>query len=278
MLTKEQQELINARLAGIKDGEGNELTFDKLTELQSSETEAKIEAPKVNLYTDEELTSLRENLSKEVSDEEYTKGKKVGAEQLIKELRNKEGLEFEGKTPENLLEALKNKYSNATTDEEVKEWKERYDALKNTYETEKEEYKGKIAAKERDFEMFNHKQTLDSAYANIEGIKPNQATTLFLSEYQPATDESGQQIVKNGKGEIIKDKLGRPIPLGDVAKSYAAEQGWVKEAGRGGRTETGASVGTFKNKEEAHRYLMDNKIDVDSVEGKELLAPFYQEN
>jgi len=271
MLTDEQKSAINARLTGIKDGEGNEITVDRLTEVYTAEEEAKIEAPKVNLFSDDDLGTLKQN----AVDEKYDEIKRTGAEMLIKDIKNSHGLDFEGKTAENLVEAMKAKFSNTKPDEQVQQLQEQYNTLKQTYESEKEEWNGKYKTKEQEIADFKLRTQLQQDFSGIEGIKPAHAAMIFREEYTVENGEKGE-VVKDKKGNIMRDKLGNALSRKDVTASFAAEQGWTKKPGRGGDNEPHVNTGKFKNKQEAMKHCFDNNIDVDSAEGKEILAPFYE--
>lgn len=255
------------RLKGITI-DGQEISPEKLHEFLTSDKEVELTVNPIHLMNDDEFNVLKEN-SKKVG---YSEGKSAGEEMTIKAIKNLKGLDFEGKTIDNLVNAydskLKNEFGKEPT-EKVKEWEGKYNTLKSTYDTEKsllEKEKEQLSKKLEDQDINSN---LQSSIPELNGIKKHYASTLFRIEYN-IENRDGILIAKKG-GEIVKDKFGSPLPVNELFTSFASDNGWLKTPGRGAGNEVGQSS-KFKTTNEAMKYLKDNNIDPTSNEGLEIIS------
>jgi len=89
-------------------------------------------------------------------------------------------------------------------------------------------------------------------------------------------NRDGQIVAKKGN-ELVKDKVGNPLPVNDLFNSFASEQGWLKTPGRGAGNEPGGNSSQFKSKEEAYKYMDEKGIDPMSKDGEEILTKLEQD-
>ena len=259
------------RLKGITI-DGKELNPKEFTELLTSENEVELTVNEINMFTNEELETLKKN----VSDPEYNKGKINGVEMAVKEAREKFGLQFEGKTIDNLISAYEAKIKkdiDKKPNEVIEEWKTKYNTLKTTYDTEKggwDTEKGILNTKLNNIDIST---TLQADMPKLNGLKPNQATMLFRAEYD--LEKRDNILIAKKGGEIVKDKIGSPLPVKDLFTTFASENGWLKVPGAGGGDETGGT-GKFKDKAEVYNHMRSNNIDPDSDQGKKLMESIEQ--
>jgi hypothetical protein len=255
------------RLKGVTI-DGQEISPEKLQEFLTSDKEVELKVNSVHLMNDDEFNTLKEN-SKKVG---YSEGKSAGEEMTIKAIKNLKGLEFEGKTIDNLVNAydskLKVEFGKEPT-EKVKEWEGKYNALKTTYETEKSALEKQTEQLNKQLKDHTINSNLQASIPELNGIKKHYASTLFRMEYD-IEDRDGVLIAKKG-GEIVKDKLGSPLPVNELFTSFASDNGWLKTPGRGAGNELGQSS-KFKTTNEAMKYLKDNNIDPTSNEGLEIIS------
>ena len=255
------------RLKGVTI-DGQEISPEKLQEFLTSDKEVELKVNGVHFFNDDELAQLKKN-EKKIS---YDEGRTAGEEMTIKAIKNLKGLDFEGKTIDNLVNAydskLKVEFGKEPT-EKVKEWEGKYNTLKSTYDTEKsllEKEKEQLSKQLKDHTV---NANLQASIPELNGIKKHYASTLFRMEYD-IEDREGVLIAKKG-GEIVKDKLGSPLPVNELFTSFASDNGWLKTPGRGAGNEPGQSS-KFKTTNEAMKYLKDNNIDPTSNEGLEIIS------
>jgi len=247
------------------------LEVDKLQAAIASEKEETIELSNVTILTDAQLNEMKETVGKASA----KTGAKTLIEMEVKALRDKNGLEFEGKTIENLL--------NAHADKQVKEAKIAPDkkvlaaeeSLKNLQKT----YNTDIGLKENDIKSLNAKVSeyqingdLAKHLPELAGIKPTQFITLAKTEFGFENLE-GTLVAKKGDS-VLKDKLEKPIPVKEVLTDYAKSNGWTENGGRGGGDNGGGGSGDFKTMNDVYKYMDENSIDPSGSEGEKLVADF----
>lgn len=269
------------RLKGVTIN-GEAITPSKLTELISSDEELELTVNKVNLFNDDEVTQLKNN--------SYKDGLVFGTEKLVKSFRDVNELDFEGKIKygadgrvdyESLAKHIsepfesKIKSTNTKPSEEIKEWESKYNTLKGTYETEQNAWKIEKENLSNKLTDINKNQYLMSSMPDLTGIKKEQAIILFKNDYTIDQKENGFVAKKNG--EILKDNIGNPLPIKDVANLWAVDNGWLKNGGRNGDDEPGGSHGKFKDESEAYAYMRKNNIIPGSEEADKILKQIAQD-
>lgn len=263
MLKKETAEAIATALG---------LDISQLTAAITSETEVEIAVPKGLFVPDSEREAFETRLKKSA----YTDGKQAGTEMLIKEWKEKEGIDVEGKTMDVFVTALKNKVTTETktpVDEKVTKLTSDLETLRKTYTTEIGEKESVISQLQGSLKSTKIDATLRAFVPEgLQTLKPDQFLHMARFEYGFDVDENGQLIAKKGD-QIVTDKLQKPRPVGDVLSEYAATQGWIKKNGRAGGNEPGGKSGVtdFKTLQDAFGYLHDNKILPESAEGKAII-------
>jgi len=175
-----------------------------------------------------------------VKTEEYTKGKTAGVEMAVKEAKDKHGLDFNGKTIDGLVTAIKTK-----TEKDLKL-----------------EPNARITELEKDKTTLQTKVTELEAAVTTEGSKAIEAANVLglyrelpsLGENAPDVStvmalmkSEGYELAKEGEalvfkkgGEVVKDSVAKPIGIKDVVTNYAKEKKLIAEAqaqpgGRGGK-------------------------------------------
>jgi len=262
------------RLKGVQVN-GEDLTPEKFIDLIGTDEEHELSVNEAHILNDDELKQAKSNSHRE--------GIIFGTEKLVKSFRNVNELEFEGKIKydndgnvdfEKLAEHISNplseriKQSNTKPNEQLQEWQEKYNTIKSTYEQEKDNWENEKQNLSNNLKQVEIDTTLNSAIPELNGIKKQHAAMLFKSEYDVDLRD-GQTIVKKGN-EVVKDKLGNPLPLNDVINSFATENGWLKTPGRGEGNE-GGNPFTFNSMQEAMNYLRKNNIDPTSDEGLKII-------
>jgi hypothetical protein len=245
-----------------------------LNKAMTSDEQVEIEIPKGVFIPETEKEAYEKRIAKTA----YSEGKQAGTEMLIKEWKEKEGIDIDGKTMDVFVSALKGKVAaeiKAPVDEKVTKLTSDLEALRNTYTTE-------VAEKEKAIHTLQgtlKSQKIDAALrayipAGLQALKPEQFLHVAKLEYQFDTDDTGQLIAKKGD-QIIVDKLQKPRPVAELFTEYAAEQGWIKKDGRAGGNEPGGGGSTeFRTMNDVYGYLYKNRIEPTSSEGKKIIKTF----
>jgi len=249
------------------------LAVDKLQEALTSETEVEIELLPVNILTDEQLETLKQQVGKDSA----KNGSKTLVEMQVKELRDKHSLEFEGKTIENLMSAFAEKQIKDAKIEPTK----KVDELKTSLQNLQKQYETDLGLK--DTENSSLKNKLNEFKVNgdlykhlpegLKGIDQNDFMTLVKTTASFDYDEDGNLVVKKGD-KIIKDKMENPIKPKDYLTEFATTKNWLESNGRGGSDDSGDLSNEFKTMHDVMKHMDVNKIDPRSVEGVKMIADF----
>ena len=264
-------DLLADRLKGIKY-DGEDLTPGKLIELHSDENEIDLEFSEGSFLTDSELEDYKERVGKESA----KTGAKTIVEMEVKKYRNDLGLDFEGKTIENLVNAVKEKTlkeAKIPANQKVEELQSSLEKLQNQYQTE-------ITEKQTLIEQLNgtiksekvNNTLLGSIPKDLKGVNQKQALTLLKTEYE-FDIEDGNVIVKQG-GQILKDKFEKTLSYTDVINNYVVNNNWLDGSGRGGDSDKNLKGGKFETKHDLFKYMEQNNIDIESSEGEEMIKKF----
>ncbi|HEY1044957.1 MAG TPA: hypothetical protein VGF79_00865 [Bacteroidia bacterium] len=202
------------------------------------EKEVELTLPEVSVFTTDELATRDKNQKTQG----YKEGKESGIEMLIKEQKEKLGLDFEGKDADKFVEALKSKTladANLKPDKKVEE-------LNKSLETLRENLKAAQAEKteiETKLKTQSLNQTILSSFPSnrIGSLKDEESLMLLQREFT-FVEEDGKLVAKKGN-ETVKDKTTQaPLEVKDVIHSYFQERKWITEEdsgkqGRGGSSE-----------------------------------------
>jgi hypothetical protein len=208
-----------------------------LLKLKEADLETAIKDEKeVDLVIDEKLNTFTEDELKTLKDNEYKTGKEKGVEIAVKEAKEEEGLEFQGKTIKGLLEAKAKKAladAKLTPDKQVTDLQQKVDNLQTTVKT----YEKQIADKD----------------AEVDGIVINSELRKHIPIGEESVFDQDDVIAKmkrsgydfkreNGKvvpykdGKVVIDKVSNAREAKDVVTDFMVEKKLItKEAGIGGR-------------------------------------------
>lgn len=213
----------------------------KLTEMISSEEIHKIDLSSKVILDKSAYEERLSNIKKESAT--------IAIEMAVKEQRNNLGLEFQGKTIENLVNAIK-----AKTESESKiEPEEKYKNLKTDFE----KLQSNLAEKEQEFVSFKtniEKQNLLSEIKNefTKHIPDNtlvSKATIFTEAKERGFSfekEDGRIVIKDASGAILKNDNLSPLEVKDWVTNFATPYLKTPTGGSGGSDDTGGDkVGSF---------------------------------
>lgn len=217
-----------------------------LSNAASTEEVVNIDLSGVKVFKSDDYNTLLDNHSKELENKQ-TYSNQVGREEILKELKNNLGLEYEGrKDPNKLIEAIKamkaeeagikpdeqlaeslkkvEAYEKAIADKEtsLKEWEGKYNGLVEEY-TKKESNQFINGSLSKEFEKYSDKAILPK----------EDIVTLYRAKRGLKKEENNIHLV-DSNGEIIKDELRNPLSLADDFGQFMSN--YVKKP-RGGRGE-----------------------------------------
>ena len=208
-----------------------------------NEKDVKVEVPEgLVIRTKEEEETFMNNKQTEFKTEFHTAGREIA----IKDARKEHGLEFEGKTMENLLTAFKAKTLADAKVEPTKKIEELEGSLTKL--------RGDLTTKDEEIETLNstfkaEKQKTEKntrVSSHIKGdltIGKDDALTLFNNKFQTELTDEGALIIKKD-GKVLKDKLESPRDLEDVMKEFLTPFAKPASGGAGGGDDPGSGTGT----------------------------------
>jgi hypothetical protein len=224
------------------------LGFDvtKLKEAASSDAEMDFEVP--GLMTKTEISALSTNIRKEGEE----KGKTIGKELAIKDLKKIAGLEFEGKDPNKFVDSFKAMYQKNDS-----EAKQALITLQGKYKTDIGLRDEMIKTKENNLNRFITNGQVESFLPEKTVIAKKDLIDLFNLKYQIEVAEGGT-VVKHD-GQIIKNGTMDPKPLKDVVSEFAL--GYIEKNGKNGADSGGGSGTKFTDYNAYLEYTKANNLD-----------------
>jgi len=259
------------RLKGVQLN-GEEITPEKLIEIHSDENEVEVTFTEGVYMTNDELDGFKERIGKDSA----KSGAKTIMEMEIKKHRNDLGLEFEGKTIDNLITAVREKAiidTKKPVDEKVKELQGSLVTLQSKYEVDIENKNSTITSLTGQIQEGKTSSTLmQSIPKNLKGIKPNQAVALFKMEHELAYEDESLVVKKQGK--VLKDSVEKPLAYNEVFNDFLKANNWVSVDGRGNGDNSGGSSSEFKTIEDVFKYMEKNSIDPTDNQGQILIDKF----
>lgn len=213
-------------------------------------------AEDLHVFTEPELTTLKAN--------EYKNGKEKGPEMLIKEAKEKHGLDFQGKTIDGLMDAYGKKILADAKIEPEKKVQEMEEKLKTVQQTA-QELQQKLADKDSEVqgvkiksELYKH---IPAFGENGPSLEPDDVLQMMTAKgFEFKLDNN--VIVPHQDGKILTDKIGNPLKPADVITGFMKEKKLITEVqvpgGRGGNG-GGGGIKYAKLSEIKEQFTKDGK-------------------
>ena len=253
------------------------LKFDveELTKVLTSEEEVDFKLPEnIKIFTNDEFEQIKDNHGKS----KYDEGKIASKEMLLKEMSKSIGFETSIKDSEELLKAYKNQILNDASIEPNKKVEELQLSLEKLQNIVSEKDKA-YSELENTFKQKETKIKAQSLIPDLHeslGLSKDEAVSLFFMNHSIKDDG----IYKNG--QILKDKLEKPLVLEDAISVYVSEKGWnqpLKPTGRGGGSgSSSSSNGNPSSLKEFEEYISQKGLNIGSAEANALLKEMATEN
>ncbi len=214
-----------------------------VVEMENDDLTKGIESGEIEIKTDDLVvykTDQFESFKKNLSDDEYKKGKSAGYEMIVKEARDKFGIQIEGKNLDNFADAFKTKIieeSKIEPSKKIQELEEEKKKLQTNYanlETEFSGFKTTIQEKESRAKKDN---TL-SSFLPVTGLKVDHDITLLALKTKAgidiAFDENNTMMITEN-GIVVKDqKTLMPIEPKSFIESKLQQLDLIQKATGGG--------------------------------------------
>lgn len=226
----------------------------------------------IKVLNTQEYTTLTENVKND--------GIKIGKELQIKELKEKTGVEVEGKNPEKFIDAFKakvEKESGTSVDEKVKQRDKTISDMKTALEkvtSERDNATTQLTQKEKDGGLIKHfPKNRDDRFSD------SMYLSVLKGEYE-FTEEDGKEVVKKN-GEVLKDDKFNNLTKEAVINSHFTTSKWIKAdegdgddktpSGRGGGNKGGGGKMTFVKMSEFQSHLDEQGVHPGSEKATQLL-------
>lgn len=201
---------------------------------------------------------------KNESDSAYVRGKIAGEEMNTKAIRDKFGVEIDGKDFDKITEAIKLKIlkeANIEPDKAIKEKESIIEQLRANMakiEAEKVAITTQFTEKEKKMRLDSMLFTAIPDKAVSDSLSKNDIGALFRANGFDITENDGKVVaVKNG--EVIKNPTTlEPLPFNDVVAKFVTDKKLITIDGRGAGDGTGkdtpGSIEAFEKEMEAKGY------------------------
>jgi hypothetical protein len=248
-------------------GKLSDLGFDvsKLEEAFKSDEPVKIDLPELVSKTKFE----------EYGKNRYEEGKKVFSEIKAKELKEKTGVEVEGKDIDKVIEAIIGvKVSEATKGQG--EWLEEKKQLQKAIKEKEKELKDKDSLFDNKLFIFEQESKLKSMLPDDVPLSKDLIVRSFMLENEIKKEDGRAVVIKGGK--IIKDDVLNPIDPDAYFKTWLDENKIIKHQGQEGVDTGGGSSKKFSNLNDFMAFCEKKGISPMSTEAQGILKENRAEN
>lgn len=272
-----------AEAAGVKP--------DELREAWSSDEEKELEIKPAQRFSDDEInTRVRNELTSAIqryAQQEldgatiagdtpedmihalgknvYEDSKSAALEMWVKDWKEKNGADFQGKDPSALINYIKSqKQDTGELESTIEKLRSNLQEKESELEQTRNDFEKKLTRQQTD-ELIR-RNIPDNL---IDTIKKDHVHKLFQATYE-VDMQNGNPVVKEN-GEVLKDRqLLEPLKLEQVMERFIQDNGWAatERHGRGGGDQRQKPTGLegIHDKESFEAYLSDNKIKFTSRE------------
>jgi len=220
------------------------LGFDvsKLEEAVKAESETSLEVP--TLKTVDEFSKLISEDDKQIfGNNRFNEGKNAMSEIKAKELKEKHGIEVEGKDIDTVVEAYVAKKI-AETGAKPSEWAEEKKLLQAKIIDAEQKLLDETEGFSKKLSNIENKNNVMSLIPDKTIIPKGDLVTLFNNRYRIA-EEDGRTVVYKGTDKLQDNRL-EPLALKDVVSSFIDEGKYIPINGMGGGDDKGAGGGSAK--------------------------------
>ncbi len=248
------------------------ISADDLANAISSEEEKKIDIKTKKHFTDEEWEKYEDSIDKERK-EKYDDGVKTGTNKTIKYLKEKVGLDYEGRKPEDFIKKFKDKV--------IEDEKLSPEPKIKTLETDIEKLRDEILEKDNKINESNQKYQGLKIRSSLEqfitsdlpvGMTKDDALTIMQSKMSFGYDDEGKEVVTKN-GEVLKTKTRENVGFKDAISDFQTEKKWRNgKEGRENDDDTGgggfSDPKKIRKMSDMSKYFEENNINPLSQEAR----------
>ena len=252
------------------------LTVSELASAISDEKEKDLDIKVTKSFTDKEWETHETSIEDEkdgLGKDKYDEGKEVGERQVIRDMKAKAGLEYEGKKPEDFINKYKASIleeADKNPDKRIIELQKDKDALNTTIgerDTKIKELGGKITMGKIDGRVKGY---LPEKYKD--GMNEKDAFIITKANLEYLTDEDGNEYAKRN-GSVLKDNMRKNISWETATTDFVIEKGWgANKSGRGGGGGGLSDTKNARKMSELNEYFEKNNINPLGQEAKAMIV------
>jgi hypothetical protein len=247
------------------------MDVEELKTALASDDEVKIKYKSGDFLDEQALTDLKDTVKRAG----YNEGKTPHLEMEAKRVKEKFGIDVEGKNFDNIFESFKTKTladAKIAPDKKVSELNESLTNLQKKYTTDLGVKDQEILKKDGEIAGFKTDSSIAKHLPDgLKGVNQQQFTTLAKSAFGFGTEDGSFVIKKNGK--IMKDNMEKNIAPKDALTDFATLNGWIDKSGRGGGDNNGGSS-EHKTIKDVFKHLKEKNIDPYGDEGQKIIDEF----
>lgn len=240
------------------------LEATKIAEIVNSESEEieGVEIPTLHVFDENQLGERLKN--------HVELSKPTLIEMAIKEARKNNGLEFEGKTIDNLVNAAiekGKKEAGLKPNEALQEKETMIENLRKSIQQIEQEKENELNRIKGELSIVQTNQYLNSIIPDglDTPLSKSDLSILFKNDIQIVEKDGKKQFVKNG--DIMRDaKTQNPLDAQTVINNWLSEKNITvktEQKGRGGKNETGntsTSLDSIETTQDFYNYCKENNI------------------
>jgi ribosomal protein S20 len=275
--------LLKSLKAGKKadDGKITAFTDAEIDALINDAEEKEVALPEgVKIFTPEEYTTLETNL-KDAGKGGYTK---AGKEIAIKEMKEKLGIEFDGKDIETFLTKAEEHFV-AKAKIPANEAKQQWEKDKGILQTQITDWKTKYESEVGASAAAKLDATLLAKFpANRSKGLSDEDRLLLLKSKMEVKNEDSKQVVYY-KGEKLQDNLTNPLNIDTAITHVFTAEKWLEEGkggagGRGGNNNNagGGGNGVFKTLRDVNEHIEKNNWHPGSQQATQFMQQVMKDN
>lgn len=204
-------------------------------------TAALADTNEVDVAIDDTLSTFSKTELETLESNKYNEGKKAGVEIEVKDIKEKLGLEFTGKTLNGLLDAATKKAledAKLTPDKQVTELQEKVKTLQSTVTEQTKQLADKDAEVNGvriNSELYKH---IPQFGENGPALSQDDVIGVMNRNGYVFKLEEGKMVAYKGDTKLV-DKMANPLDVSEVVTSFLKEKKFITEdkvpGGRGGK-------------------------------------------
>ncbi len=256
------------------------LNADELANALSNEKEVDLTISKSKAFSSDEWDSHLTNVDAEKK-ERYDSGKEAGVGMNIRDLKEKIGMDYEGKSPELFIQKYKEfviKEAKIEPDKRITNLEQDNEQLRTTITAKDLEIKtatDSVGKLKTNFEI--EKQYDQYIPKNAEGWKFEDLKTIVKANVNIGIVDN-KPVLVDPDGEVIKNDLREPVKIADGINDFLLTRNIKTTNGRGGGDSNLKTDGGITNYAAFEKKMIDQGINPKSIDAQLELNKLTKDN